>query len=347
MKLQEIIKAKRLEQNLTQEQVAHCLGVSAPAVNKWEKGVSYPDISLLSPLARLLGTDLNTLLSFQENLTEKEIQAFTAELTEQVMKGDYEAGFRRAMEKIAQYPACTPLLFYTAVTLEGALICLPDEERQPYKNELEQLYARAAQGTDPQISYQAKLMLAGRCMERKEYEQAEALLSQLPDMSMDADYMRAGLYVEQQEFSRAAEILELKIAGSAQELETAILMMVKIAAAEEDKGLLSRLTALSEKTAEFYDLWDIFPRLTEFQTAAILKDIPRCMDALKNLLLAMRRPWGISQSPLYKHIKNNEKGYAYSEQMISGFVAGLRTDPDLEFLRKEPEFQGIIKAFQL
>lgn len=40
MKMHEIIKKRRLALNLTQEQVAKYLGVTTPAVNKWEKGVS-------------------------------------------------------------------------------------------------------------------------------------------------------------------------------------------------------------------------------------------------------------------------------------------------------------------
>lgn len=40
MKMNEIIRTRRLEKGLTQEQMANYLGVSAPAVNKWEKGVS-------------------------------------------------------------------------------------------------------------------------------------------------------------------------------------------------------------------------------------------------------------------------------------------------------------------
>lgn len=58
MKINEIIKVKRQELQLTQEKVAEYLGVSTPAVNKWEKGISYPDITLLPALARLLKTDL-------------------------------------------------------------------------------------------------------------------------------------------------------------------------------------------------------------------------------------------------------------------------------------------------
>ena len=64
MRINEIIRERRLAENLTQEQVALRLGVTAPAVNKWEKGTSYPDITLLPALARLLKTDLNTVLSF-------------------------------------------------------------------------------------------------------------------------------------------------------------------------------------------------------------------------------------------------------------------------------------------
>lgn len=41
MPISEVIRRKRKELEMTQEQVAQRLGVSAPAVNKWEKGVSH------------------------------------------------------------------------------------------------------------------------------------------------------------------------------------------------------------------------------------------------------------------------------------------------------------------
>ena len=53
MQMKDVIRRKRRECGLTQEQVAERLGVSTPAVNKWENGTTCPDISLLAPLARL------------------------------------------------------------------------------------------------------------------------------------------------------------------------------------------------------------------------------------------------------------------------------------------------------
>lgn len=41
MKMNNIIRQKRLEKGFTQEQVANYLGVTTPAVSKWEKGVSH------------------------------------------------------------------------------------------------------------------------------------------------------------------------------------------------------------------------------------------------------------------------------------------------------------------
>lgn len=41
MKIGEIIRKYRKEKNLTQEEMANRLGVTAPAVNKWENGVSH------------------------------------------------------------------------------------------------------------------------------------------------------------------------------------------------------------------------------------------------------------------------------------------------------------------
>lgn len=64
MRINEIIKERRLAKGFTQEQIANYLGVTAPAVNKWEKGTSCPDIVLLPALARLLDTDLNHLAVF-------------------------------------------------------------------------------------------------------------------------------------------------------------------------------------------------------------------------------------------------------------------------------------------
>ncbi|MBR6559516.1 MAG: helix-turn-helix transcriptional regulator [Clostridia bacterium] len=61
MSLSDNIKKLRLEKNLTQEQLATKLGISAQAVSKWETSETYPDGSLLVPLANELEVSLDVL----------------------------------------------------------------------------------------------------------------------------------------------------------------------------------------------------------------------------------------------------------------------------------------------
>lgn len=61
MTLSENIKQFRVQNKLTQEQLAAKLGISGQAVSKWETSETYPDGSLLVPLAQALGVSLDRL----------------------------------------------------------------------------------------------------------------------------------------------------------------------------------------------------------------------------------------------------------------------------------------------
>lgn len=115
MRINEIIKEKRLQQNMTQEQVANYLGVSTSAVNKWEKNISFPDITLLPSLARRLNTDFNTLLSFKYELTQKEITLFLNDIAQMIDTEGFEKAYEASMNKIKEYPTYYPLLLHVAI----------------------------------------------------------------------------------------------------------------------------------------------------------------------------------------------------------------------------------------
>lgn len=61
-----MIRSLREKKGLTQQQLAERLGVSDKAVSKWETGRSYPDITLLEPIAGELGVSVAELLSGRE-----------------------------------------------------------------------------------------------------------------------------------------------------------------------------------------------------------------------------------------------------------------------------------------
>jgi len=72
MSFSQNIKRLRTEKNLTQEQLAAALGISAQAVSKWETSETYPDGALLVPLANELGVSLDELFG-NETVTMADI----------------------------------------------------------------------------------------------------------------------------------------------------------------------------------------------------------------------------------------------------------------------------------
>ena len=64
-----LIRSRRQEKKMTQKELAEQLHVTDKAVSKWERGICYPDISLLADIAKILDitlTDFFSQNSFQE-----------------------------------------------------------------------------------------------------------------------------------------------------------------------------------------------------------------------------------------------------------------------------------------
>lgn len=59
------IAAKRKELGITQQKLAEQLNVSFQTVSKWENGTTVPDTLLLSQLASVLKTSVDTILGYK------------------------------------------------------------------------------------------------------------------------------------------------------------------------------------------------------------------------------------------------------------------------------------------
>ena len=74
-KISNLIKTKRKEKGLTQEELASKINVTEKAISRWETGRGTPDISLLIPLSKELGISVSELLNGKEDkLEEKNIK---------------------------------------------------------------------------------------------------------------------------------------------------------------------------------------------------------------------------------------------------------------------------------
>lgn len=67
------IRDLRQEKGMTQQQLADRLGITDKAVSKWERCVSYPDITLLRELADALGVSVTELLAGERDTAPPQV----------------------------------------------------------------------------------------------------------------------------------------------------------------------------------------------------------------------------------------------------------------------------------
>ena len=82
------IAEKRKELGMTQVQLADKLHVTDKAVSKWERGLSYPDVTLLEPLAEALSVSIGELLHCRVPTAEEREQPMTEEKRKETVQTD-------------------------------------------------------------------------------------------------------------------------------------------------------------------------------------------------------------------------------------------------------------------
>jgi transcriptional regulator with XRE-family HTH domain len=218
------IYALRKQHNITQEQLANAVGVSTPAVSKWETGVSMPDITLLAPIARKLNTTIDNLLSFKEDLSRTEIQNIIDELKELARK----EGFRQAITKgnyyLRQYPNVDALKLEVAMlpsmmahTSEDEL--LQDEEKfQKIMDESTLLLEELTHSKDDMTRMSSVFLLASRYMSQRRLLEAEALLNKIPKQTFDTRHLYPSLYMLQGDELKTLECTQANMLQDVQNL---------------------------------------------------------------------------------------------------------------------------------
>lgn len=349
MKINEMIRERRIAKKLTQEQMAGYLGVTAPAVNKWEKGRSYPDITLLPALARLLDTDLNTLLSFQEDLSDREIALFLNELSEISEKEGVEKAFVAAKDKIKQFPNCYSLLLNVALLLDGLVIMSRKTAcKEELQDVVETLYVRALDSSDSAIQNQAKAMLISRYMGRKEYERAQELLNSLPDQDFfDKKQIQVNLLIELGKLGEAAKAAEEKLLSATNEIHATLMSLMEIAIKEDRIDDAEYIANVSKKGADLFDLWEYNSYVAHFQLYLATKQRKKVLKILVSMLKSLTHKWEINQSPLYRHIKTKEVDKIFGPKMQKTLIDSLRHDEDSAYLRENQELEKVLEEFEI
>ena len=98
------IKRLRLAKGWTQEQLAELLTISTAAVSKWEARNTYPDITMLFPLAEIFGVTVDELLGYDEAKAKADVDKILAEYQRLYVEGRFAEGKELIVNARKKYP---------------------------------------------------------------------------------------------------------------------------------------------------------------------------------------------------------------------------------------------------
>lgn len=336
MKLMEIgnvIKKYRKEAGFTQEQMANRLGVTTPAVNKWENGNSKPDIELLAPIARLLNISLDTLLSFYENLSDGEIEEIIKKMDKMLLEEGYERTYEWVLEIIKKYPNCNMLIWQVAVILDARRMTDECKEPEKYDEQINTWYEMVLHDENEEVQYHAADSLFTFYLRKKNYPQAEKYLSYFSDHDPMKKIYRGRLYQEQGKIEEAYETYENVIFSEYSAFNFALSMMAGLALKEDDIGYAKFLSEKLRLLAHTLDMGTYNEYSPMLNIVCAEKDIEGTYKVVKTLLESVDTMYDFRKSKLYKHKKFRDVDNSLFETIKAKLFEGFRNEVDFGYMK--------------
>ncbi|MBO4652270.1 MAG: helix-turn-helix transcriptional regulator [Lachnospiraceae bacterium] len=190
------IRAFRKNKGFTQEELADLLGVTPQAVSKWESEVGLPDVSMIVPLAQVLGVSTDALLGYtmiaeNEEVTERILATISGMWDEMDRAGselricEYMASETNVnpgnFEIVKEFLKHAALLsMYVDKSVEGRLQDRLDDVRKIYKDAIRKGTYVISHTNDRTLAEKIHHSIAWIYIHEKDFEKAKDHINVLP-----------------------------------------------------------------------------------------------------------------------------------------------------------------------
>lgn len=296
-----VIQKKRKAVGLSQAKLAELLGVTAPAVNRWEKDMSYPDATLLAPLARALNTDLNELFSFYDSLSETERTLAVDYCRDCLLNKPHEEALME-IEKVLHQNASDGLLFKQMANMMFGIHAFRKVDNPTiYLNEIASYYERA-QELLGDITGEIAEILVGIYASLGDQKKAEESFACLKETNYDKQLTHADMLNMLKDYDGAEREYKAYILRKAVDLLVNLWTLGDVMSKKGDQESAELATRKGEELCKLFGLWCGFDTVSTVTSAinAGINGLEQVMDQLFSLDVTSDT---LSSDPLFNGIR--------------------------------------------
>lgn len=342
MQVGEVIRKYRKKKNMTQEEIAKRLGVTTPAVNKWEKGVTQPDIMLLAPIARLLDITLETLLSFQDELTVEEMNRIVKEIDSMFDYKSYGEVFQYAQKIIQQYPNCEQIIWQLAVILDYRYMIDKSIKEDVYEKKILEWYERALESKDEKIRRNSAGSLCAYYRRKEMYDKAEKYLSFYSEDSMDRKRMQALIYSETNRTEEAYKTYEEILFSSYQTLNVVLQSLYALAIQDGNIAQSKKYIEKVSSLARLFEMGRYYEVSCKLDLVMQEKNVEETISVVREMFASLEEIGCFVGSSLYSHLELKKVDKTVIENLHEGLLNCFHDEERFNYMEGNEEWELLI-----
>lgn len=345
----EVISKLRKEKGLTQEQLANFVGVSTPAVSKWESGISYPDITMLPTLARFFTITIDELLNYNNMLSEEEENKIFLKCQEE-FQVDIEKALVLCLSYIEKYSLNYTLKFRLAVLINTSYGVLEGEEslKKAYGKTVPIFNDIIKNSTVGELVIGSKIQVATSYVAFEDYDKAIEMLNSIQTSNVDTSILISGIYMQKGDVKEARKLLQRKLLVQITEILASINSLATISSEEEFEKYMAISDKLLEvfKTNGFNEMFlsNLFNKVIFYLKNSMIENAIKGIETIKDCLNK-----GIYEKDNYSKVWFlNEADINQEGEYISNLGAMMVTlnSNIFEPIKEEKSYQDLIKIIK-
>lgn len=342
MQIGQVIRKYRKERNLTQEEMAYRLGVTTPAVNKWEKENSYPDIMMLAPIARLLNISLDTLLSFQEELTDEEIVGIVREADKRLKQESYDEVFQWIKKQIETYPNCKMLIWQLAVLLDAQRLIQNASDTEKYDNYILNCYEQVLESPDENLRVHAAESLFGYYMRKEQYAKAEEYLTYYSEQNPERKRMQALIYSKTDRREEAYKEYEELLFSEYSRLSMIFNSIYILTMQDANMDKAHKLVEKQQELARIFEMGMYHEVSCGLEMATAEKDVDRVIEIMEKMLESVDGIDAFTESVLYEHLTFKNADTTFVKELKSNLLKCFLDEETYGFMRENERYLALV-----
>lgn len=345
----DIIRELRKREGKTQEQLAEILGISTPAISKWENGLTNPDISMLPIIARYFNTTIDFLLDFSNKINSEDMKKICKDVVENFINLEFKDAEKEWSNYLLQHPNNYTLMYELAtIAIFNMQKSGSIEKLNLFAHRLINVFEKCIDSDDLKIKQGSYFQIANLYILLQDYDKAQTILDKIPEQLVNPNFLLSMIYINKGEFEKANKNIQENIYTSLNNIIGELSNMISAIRMVEDKNIdkVLKLAYKQKQITYIFGLEPINGIGIGLQIALLLaqkEEYKRVKIELEQVLDILEKyPKGISSINNIDFFKDTDfKVLEGSNTSFPAYGYSILVDQIFDLIREEYDFQEI------